>query len=108
MLFISGSFAHCPLKVNSEASHVVALSEFHRIFANIWALIGVFWSASTFRVLVARSSTMHPQSPPLTFGGTVLKESDDLVALGVAFDSKMTFEKHLRFVSREVSQRHGS
>ena len=37
---------------------------------------------------------MHPQSPPLTIGGTVLKESDDLVILGVTFDSKMTFEKH--------------
>ena len=35
-------------------------------------------------------------SPPLTIGGTVLKESDGLVILGVTFDSKMTFEKHLR------------
>ena len=43
---------------------------------------------------------MHPQPPPLTIGGTVLKESDDLVILGVTFDSKMTFEKHLRSVSR--------
>ena len=39
---------------------------------------------------------MHPQSPALTIGGTVLKESDDLVILGATFDSKMTFEKHLR------------
>ena len=32
--------------------------------------------------------------------GTVLKESADLVILGVAFDAKMiTFEKHLRSVS---------
>ena len=36
---------------------------------------------------------MHPQSPPLTIGGTLLKESGDLVILGVTFDSKMTFEK---------------
>ena len=50
---------------------------------------------------------MHPQSPPLTIGGTVLKESDDLVILGVIFDSKMTFEKHLRSVSRASSQRLG-
>ena len=50
---------------------------------------------------------MHPQSPPLTIGGTVLKESDDLVILGVKFDSKMTFEKHLRLVSRAASQRLG-
>ena len=35
----------------------------------------------------------------------MLKESDDLVILGVTFDSKMTFEKHLRSVSRAASQR---
>ena len=50
---------------------------------------------------------MHPQSPPLTIGGTVLKESDDPVILGVTFDSKMTFEKHLRSVFRAASQRLG-
>ena len=51
---------------------------------------------------------MHPlQSPKLTIGGTVLKESDDLVILAVTFDSKMTFEKHLRSVSRAASQRLG-
>ena len=50
---------------------------------------------------------MHPQSLPLTIGGILLKESDDLVIFGVAFDSKMTFEKHLRSVSRAASQRLG-
>ena len=50
---------------------------------------------------------MHPQSPPLAIGRTVLKESDDLVILGVTFDSKMTFEKHLRSVSRAASRRLG-
>ena len=48
---------------------------------------------------------MHPQSPPLTIGGTVIMESDDLVILGVTFDPKITFEKHLRSVSRAASQR---
>ena len=48
---------------------------------------------------------MHPQSPDLTIGGTVLKESsDDLVIFEVTFDSKMTFEKHLRSVSRAACQ----
>ena len=47
---------------------------------------------------------MHPQLPQLTIGETVLKESDDLGILGVTFDSKMTFEKHLRSVSRAASQ----
>ena len=58
-------------------------------------------------MIVSRLRTMHPQSPALTIGGTVLKESDDLVILGVTFDSKMTFEKHLRSVSRAASQRLG-
>ena len=43
---------------------------------------------------------MHPLSPPLTIGITVLKESDDLVILGVSF------EKHVRSVSR-ASERLG-
>ena len=52
---------------------------------------------------------MHNVSPvtPLTIGGTVLKESDDLVKLGVTFDSKLTFEKHLLLVSRAAFQRLG-
>ena len=62
-------------------------------------------ASKTKTMIVPRSSTMHLQSPPLTIGGTVLKESDYLVILGVTFDSKMTFEKHLRSVSRASSQR---
>ena len=46
---------------------------------------------------------MHHHSMELTIGGTVLKYSDDLVMLGVTFDSKMTFEKHLCSVSRAAS-----
>ena len=34
-------------------------------------------------------------------------ESDDLNILGVTFDSKMTFEKHLRSASRAAFQRLG-
>ena len=49
-------------------------------------------------MIVSRSCTMHPQSPVLTIGRTVLKESDDLEILGVIFDSKMT-------ISRAASKR---
>ena len=52
-------------------------------------------ASKTKTIIVSRSRTMHPQSPLLTIGRTVLKESDDLVILEVTFDSKMTFEKHL-------------
>ena len=64
-------------------------------------------ASKTKTMMVSRSRPMHPQSPPLTIGGTVLKEFDDLVILGVTFDSKMIFEKHLRSVSRATSQRLG-
>ena len=62
---------------------------------------------ATKTMIGSRSCTMHPQSPALTIVGTVLKESDDLIILRVTFDSKMTFEKHLRSVSRAASQRLG-
>ena len=58
-------------------------------------------------MIVSRSRTMHLQSPILNIGGTVLKESDDLVILWVTFDSKMTFKKHLHSVSIAASQRLG-
>ena len=48
---------------------------------------------------------MHPQPPTLTIDDTVLKESFDLDILGVTFHSKLTFEKHLRSISRAASQR---
>ena len=64
-------------------------------------------ASKTKTMIVSRSRAMHPQSPPLTIDGTVLKESDDLDILGVTFDSKLTFEKHLRSVSRAASQRLG-
>ena len=53
------------------------------------------------------SRTMHAQSHPLTIVGTVLNESDALDTLGLTFDSKITFKKHLRSVSSAASQRVG-
>ena len=86
--------------VAESVSHdLVKVSE----WCDLW---GMKLNASkTKTMIVSRSRTMHPQLPALTFGGTVLKESDDLAILGVTFDSKMTFEKNLRSVSRAASQR---
>ena len=64
-------------------------------------------ASKTKTMIVCRSRTMHPQPTPLNIDGTVLKESVDLDILGVTFDSKLTFEKHLRSVSRAASQRLG-
>ena len=66
-----------------------------------------FNASKTKTMIVSRFRTMHSQSPPLTIGGTLLKESDDLAIFGVIFNSKITFEKHLRSVSRAASQRFG-
>ena len=40
-------------------------------------------ASKTKTMIVLRSPTMHPQLPPLTIGGTILRESDGLVILGV-------------------------
>ena len=67
-------------------------------WCDLW---GIKLNASKTKTMIVSPVT------PLTIGGTVLKESDDLVILGVTFDSKMTFEKHLRSVSRAALQRLG-
>ena len=56
-------------------------------------------ASKTKIMIVSRSRTVHPRLTPLTLDGTVLKESDDLVILGVTYDVKMTFEEQLRSVS---------
>ena len=68
-----------------------------------------FWgtklnASKTKTMIVSRSCTIHPQSSQLTIGRTVLKKSDNLIILGVTFDSKMTFEKHLRLVTRAATR----
>ena len=47
---------------------------------------------------------MHPQSPALHIGGTVLMDSDDLHVLGVTFDPMMFLRKS-SLGSRTISQR---
>ena len=67
------------------------------VWCNLW---GMKMNASkTMTIIVSMSRTVHPQLTPLTLDSTVLKESADLVILGLTFDAKMTSEKHLRSVS---------
>ena len=40
-------------------------------------LRGMKFECKTKTMIVSRSLTMHPPSPPLTIGGTVLKKSDE-------------------------------
>ena len=72
------------------------------VWCNLW---GMKLNASkTKTMIVSRSRTVHPQLTPLTLDRAVLKESADLGLLGVTFDGKMTFEKHLRSVSSAAAQ----
>ena len=95
--------------VPSPGARVTVAASLNRDLVRVNAccdLWGMKLNASKTKTnIVSRSRTMHPQSPPLTIDGTVLKESDDLDILGVTFDSKLTFEKHLRSVSRAAFQR---
>ena len=86
--------------VPSPRARVTVAESLNRdlVRVNAWCDIwGMKLNASKSKtMIVSRSRTIHPQSPPLTIDGTVLKDSDDLDILGVTFDSKLTFEKHLR------------
>ena len=75
------------------------------VWCNLWGM--KLNAIKTKTMIVSRSSTVHPLLTPLTLDGTVLKESADLVILGVTFDAKMAFEKHLRSVSSAAAQRLG-
>ena len=81
--------------VPSPGARVTVAESLNRdlIRVNTWCdLWGMKLNVSkTKTVIVSRSRTMHPQSPPLTIDGSVLKESDNLDILGVIFDSKLTF-----------------
>ena len=61
-------------------------------------------ASKTKTTIVARSRTMYLQSAPLYLGDTVQKEPADINILHVTFHAKMTFDKHLRSVSKAASQ----
>ena len=60
-------------------------------------------------IIFSKSRTIHPQSTPSTLDETVsvMKESADHLILGETFNAKVSFEKHLRSVSRAIAQRLG-
>ena len=82
----------------SLSRDIVKISEWCDLWEMKWNL------SKTKTMIVYRSCRVHPQSPALTICETGLKESNDLVILGVTFDSTMTFEKHLSSVSSAASQ----
>ena len=58
----------------------------------------------TKTMTISRSRTMLPSFPELTLNGVALKESSELIILGVTFDPKLSFERHVRSVAASASQ----
>ena len=61
----------------------------------------------TQSMIISRSRTLYPQHPDLRIDNAVLVTSNSFKILGVTFDSKLTFEKHIRNVASGISQKVG-
>ena len=55
--------------------------------------------------MYSRSRTVFPPHPDLLVGSTSLNSCEFLKILGVTFDSKFTFERHVRSISSSVTQK---
>ena len=58
-------------------------------------------------MIVSRSRTVFPPHPDLLVGSTSLSFREFFKILGVTFDSKFTFERHIRSISSSVAQKIG-
>ena len=63
-------------------------------WCSMWGM--KFNAGKTKTMVVSRSRSLNPPSPALSVDGTVLEDLSFLEILGVTFDSKLTFEMHLR------------
>ena len=61
----------------------------------------------TNALVVSRSRIVNPQSVDFVLSGVSICGSPNLDILGVKFDSKLTFEDHVRGIVSRVSQRIG-
>ena len=61
----------------------------------------------TKSMTISRSRTMLPCFPDITLNGSTLKETSELTILGVIFDPKLTFERHVWSVASSASERIG-
>ena len=52
-------------------------------------------------IIICRSRTLNPPHPDLIIDGHLLDTVDSFKLLGVLFDKKLTFEKHIRSTASE-------
>ena len=57
--------------------------------------------------LILCNARKRPDFPPATFAGEIIADSDHLKLLGVTFDSKLGFQRHIHAVAVKASQRLG-
>ena len=58
-------------------------------------------------MIISKSRTPYPQHPNLHIDNTMLTSCNSFKILGVTFDNKLTFEKHIRNVASGISQKIG-
>lgn len=58
-------------------------------------------------MIISRSRTQVPLHPPLYISGGRIDEVASFYLLKVTFDSKLTFEQHIRSLSSSIAQKAG-
>ena len=74
-------------------------------WSNHWCMI--LNANKTMALVVSRSRTVSSPHGDLVLCGVSIRASHNLEILGVKFDSKLTFEDHVRGIVSRVSQRIG-
>ena len=64
-------------------------------------------SSKTKSILFSRSRTVYPEHPVLSLDDTRIDDVEKLRLLGVTFDSKVSFECHVRSITQAVSPKLG-
>ena len=73
-----------------------------------WSLWGMLLSLiKTKAMLISRSRKAYPEHPVISIDNIVLDNVRELKILGVIFDSKLTFETHVRTMVTSVAQKIG-
>ena len=63
--------------------------------------------SKTQSMIVSRSRTINPSHPDLYINNVILDTCSSFKILGIMFDSKFTFEQHIRSISSSVAQKIG-
>ena len=74
-------------------------------WCNLWGM--KLNPTKTQSMIVSRSRTLLPEHPDLLLNNVVLSTYSSFKILGILFDSKFTFEQHIRSISSSVAQKIG-